>query len=167
MDRETNLNNQRRFIDAQKKQGLKRLVMWVKPEDVPALKLAAQQPHSLAKLKKQVEADVTAALKPRITKKVEQVLMQRTYRAMLAQKRAQARRSIAGANRPPNCIRFTKAPPAAQRVALKAAGWLYDPVAAVWHLPDDPATFAATERLLGGLDGFGVVGLVKDAGDPL
>jgi hypothetical protein len=166
VERKTNLSNQHRFVDAKKKQGLKRLVMWVRPEDVSALKLAAQQPHSLAKLRKQVEADVTANLKPQIINKVEGMLLKRTNRAMLAQKRAQARKSLAGSNRPPNCVRFTIRPPAAQRAALKDGGWLYDPVAAVWHLPDDPATFGATERLLDSMEALGVERLVNDVDTP-
>ncbi len=71
---------------------------------------------------------------------------------MLAQKRAQARRQHAGSNRPPEMIRFRARPPAAVRNRLKASGWWYDPVAAVWHLPDEPEAWPATERLLDKLD---------------
>ena len=30
----------------------------------------------------------------------------------------------------------------------KSSGWLYDPVACVWHLPDDPKKWLDTVRLL-------------------
>ena len=42
------------------------------------------------------------------------------------------------------------------RNRLKFAGWLYDPVAAVWHLPDDPARWPKTVRLLDELEKYGI-----------
>ncbi len=70
-------------------------------------------------------------------------LRQKTERAMLVQKRAQAR------------------PPATVRNRLKAAGWLYDPVAAVWHLPTDPEEWAAARRLLDELEQYDIQRLAQ------
>ncbi len=161
MNGETSRENQRRFALAQKAKGLKRVMLWVRPEDVEDLKLAARQPHSLAKLRTEVRADLVKSLEPAIKRRVQDELLRKTRRAMLIQKRSQALRALSGANRPPECIRFEKVPPAARRMALKDAGWLWDPVAAIWHLPDDPASYEATQRLLEGLEGFGVVRLAK------
>jgi hypothetical protein len=80
-----NRENQERFAQAQKELGLKRLMLWVRPEDADTLKLAAKQPHSLAALRKKVEAK----------------LRRRTERALLVQKRSQARKRLSGSNRPP------------------------------------------------------------------
>lgn len=55
--------------------------------------------------------------------------------------------------------------PAATRARLKAAGWLYDPVAALWHLPDDPALWEATERLLASLVPYPHIALAKPLPD--
>lgn len=139
-----NRENQRRFIATRKAQGLKRLVLWVAPEQVEDMRLVAKQPHALARLRRQIIED----LRPKIERQVRDELARKTRRAMLAQKRAQARRQQAGSNRPPEMIRFTQRPPAALRNRLKAAGWLYDPVAALWHLPDDPGLWDASEALL-------------------
>jgi len=59
-------------------------------------------------------------------------------RRHVAAKKAQVRRQEAGSNRPPDGVRFILKPTVAVRQRLKDAGWLYDPVAAIWHLPDDP-----------------------------
>ena len=89
--------------------------------------LAAKQPHALAKLKRAVQDE----LKPEIERQVRHQLTRTTRRAMLAQRRAQARRQAAGSNRPPERVKFTQRPPAA-----------------IWHLPDDPSHWEAVERLL-------------------
>ena len=95
-------------------------------------------------------------LKPEIERQVRYQLTRTTRRAMLAQRRAQARRQAAGSNRPPERVRFTQRPPAALRDRLKASGALYDPVAAIWHLPDDPSHWEAVERLLVQFEPYGV-----------
>jgi hypothetical protein len=162
MDQKTNNRlNQQRFAQAQKDLGLKRMMLWVRPEDAEALKLAAKQPHSLALLRRKVEAELLRKLRPILRKKVEAKLLRKTERALLVQKRSQARRRPSGANRPPECIRFTTYPPVAVRSRLKAAEWLYDPVAAVWHLPEDPQLYEASEALLRDLEKYGIEKLEK------
>ena len=148
MDTKTNRENQKRFTEAQKAKGLKRVVLWARPEDVDDLKLAARQPHSLSKLKKRVEKD----LLPKVEASVKAALRRRTQRAMLVQARSEARRQPAGANRPPSTVRFQVKPSEAVRAALRASGWRWDPVAAVWHLPDDPALYEASTALLRDLE---------------
>lgn len=158
MDREKNLENQHRFVEAKKAQGLKRVILWARPEDEEALRLAARQPHALAKLRKRVEKELERELRTEVAAK----LRRRTERALLAQARAEARTQPAGANRPPTAIRCEARPPAALRGRLRAAGWLYDPVAAVWYLPDDPSLWSASERLLGDLEPYGILRLALD-----
>ena len=126
-----NRENQERFAQAQKELGLKRLMLWVRPEDADILKLAAKQPHSLAALRKKIEAELERELRPIVKQKVEAKLRRRTERALLVQKRSQARKRLSGSNKPPECIRFNRIPPAALRGRLKAAEWLYDPVAVI------------------------------------
>ena len=159
-----NRENQERFAQAQKELGLKRLMLWVRPEDADTLKLAAKQPHSLAALRKKIEAELERELRPIVKKKVEAKLRRRTERALLVQKRSQARKRLSGSNRPPECIRFNRIPPAALRGRLKASGWLYDPVAVIWHLPNDPSLYEASEALLRDLEAYDIEKL--DRPDP-
>ena len=144
--------HQRKFIAAKKAAGLERLILWVRPEDKESLKMISQQPHALARYRAKVERD----LRPKIERKISARLERRTMRAMLVQRRAQARRMLAASNRPPELIRFLTRPPAISRNRLKSSGWLYDPVACVWHLPDDPEKWPETERLLDELEQYGI-----------
>jgi hypothetical protein len=76
MDQKTNNRlNQQRFAQAQKDQGLKRMMLWVRPEDAEALKLAAKQPHSLALLRRKVDAELLRKLRQILTKKVDAKLL--------------------------------------------------------------------------------------------
>ena len=51
----TNLQNQHKFVAKKKEQGLKRVILWVRPEDVESLKEIALQPHTIAKRKAEIE----------------------------------------------------------------------------------------------------------------
>jgi hypothetical protein len=148
MDTKTNTENQKRFVDAKKDQGLKRVILWARPEDVDALKTIARQPHSIAKLRNKVERELIKTMQPKIREKVAEQLTKKTRRAMLIQKRAAALRQPASSNAPPETIRFGSKPEARIRDKLKSGGWLYDPVAAVWHLPTDPAHWPEVQQLL-------------------
>ena len=152
--------HQRKFVAAKKAAGLERLNLWVRPEDKESLKMISQQPHAMVRYRAKVERDLRAKierdLRPKIEREISARLKRRTMRAMLVQRRAQARRTLAASNRPPELIRFLTRPPAKIRNRLKSSGWLYDPVAAVWHLPDDPAQWPETERLLDELEQYGI-----------
>ena len=160
-DKIRNRVNQQRFAQAQKEMGLKRLMLWVRPEDADTLKLAAKQPHSLAALRKKIEVELERELRPIVKKKVEAKLRRRTERALLVQKRSQARKRLSGSNKPPECVRFNRIPPAALRDRLRAAEWLYDPVAVIWHLPDDPGAYGTSEALLRDLEAYDIEKLDK------
>ena len=114
--------------------------------------MISQQPHAMARLAARIERE----LRPKIESKISGRLERRTMRAMLVQRRAQARRTLAASNRPPELVRFLTRPPAKIRNQLKSSGWLYDPVASVWHLPDDPAQWPEIERLLDELEQYGI-----------
>jgi hypothetical protein len=159
MDSIKNTENQKRFVKAKKAQGLKRVILWARPEDVDALKTIARQPHAITKLSKIVEAELLRELRPKITERVKGELLRKTRRSLLVQKRAIAQRQTAGSNAPPEAIRFSKRPPRAIRNALKAGGWLFDPVAVVWHLPNDPASWPEVQQLLDHLEEFGIIKL--------
>ena len=159
MSRQENREKQRKHVAAKKAQGLKRVVLWVRPEDAEAHKIAAEQPQALNRIRKTVEARIERETWARVAARLDR----RTERALLAQRRAQARRLQAGSNRPPEKIRFKSRPPGKIRNRLKASGWLYDPVAAVWHLPEDPETWPASQRLLDELDAYDIEHLA----DPL
>lgn len=148
---------QRDYIAAQKAKGLKRTVLWLQPEDVNLFQTAARQPHALGKLRRRIRAEI----EPDIRKKVEADLTRKTQRAILAQKRAQVRRQQAGSNRPPELIRFAKRPPGTVRNRLKKFRWVYDLGRAVWILPDDPASWPDTERLLKELEGYEIERLIE------
>ena len=162
MEKTKNLENQKRFVEAKKNAGLKRVVLWARPEDVDALKTIARQPHAIAKLAKKVERE----LRPVIEQKIAGQLEAKTRRAMLTQKRAAAQRHPASSNSPPALIRFAFRPPAAVRDKIKAAGWLYDPVAAVWHLPEDPKQWPTVQGLLDELAPYGVTPLANPQDQP-
>ena len=113
---------QKKFIAKQQAAGLKRVIQWARPEDIDDLKLAAQQPHSLAKLRAQIETDIRAELEPKIRVKVAAELKRKTERAMLVQKRKAARLQPADSNAPPERLRFKARPPGSIRKARKRAG---------------------------------------------
>ena len=157
----TSAEKQRRFVAAKRAAGLKRLVLWVQPEDVEAVRFVARQPHALARYRVKVERDLRSKIERRlrqygIERKISARLDRKTTQAMQRQRRAHARRMLAASNRPPELIRFLTKPPGVVRNDLKLAGWVYDPVAAVWHLPDHPADWLRTERLLIELQPYGI-----------
>ena len=165
MDKKKNTENQKRFIEAKKSEGLARVILWARPEDIESLKMIAQQPHSIAKLRKKVEAETVRKIGPKIRAQVKAELLRKTRRAMLIQKRAIAQRQKAGSNTPPEAIRFSRRPPATIRNTLKSEGWLFDPVAVVWHLPNDPSKWPEVQRLLDRLEEFGIIKLtIPDKG---
>ena len=152
--------HQRKFIAAKKAAGLERLNLWVRPEDKENLKMISQQPHAMVRYRAKVERDLRSKferdLGPKIKREVSARLERKTTRAMLVQRRAQARRTLAASDHPPELIRFLTRPSAISRNRLKSSGWLYDPVAAVWHRPDDPAQWPRTVRLLIELEKYGI-----------
>ena len=165
MDKKKNTENQKRFIEAKRSEGLTRVILWARPEDIESLKMIAQQPHSIAKLRKQVEAETVRRIGPKIREQVKAELLRKTRRALLIQSRAYAQRQKVGSNTPPEAIRFTRRPPPAIRNTLKSGGWLFDPVAVVWHLPNDPSKWQEVQQLLDRLEEFGITKLtIPDEG---
>ena len=160
----TSAEKQRRFVAAKRRAGLKRLVLWVRPEDVEAVRLVARQPHVVARYRVKVERDLRSEferdLGPEIERDVTARLDRKTTHAMQRQRRAIAQRMLEASNRRPELIRFRNKPPSVKRNDLKLEGWVYDPVAAVWHLPDHPADWWRTERLLDELKIYGIERLV-------
>ena len=126
VSKEVNLERQNRYVDRQKAQGMKRLILWVPEEDAEKIKLCTRQPHALAQLRKEIEAEVRATLAKKIERQVYTRIAKKVERSILVQRRSQARREAVKQNSPPDCVRFAKRPPAAQRQALKDAGWVYD-----------------------------------------
>lgn len=161
MEPETKHEAQRRFIAKKKEEGLKRLVLWVRPEDAETVKLVAQQPHALAQARREISEQIKRELKPKVEAQVGKALRRKTERAMLAQKRKAARIHLATSNAPPELIRFEFRPPATVRNRLKSAGWLYDPVAAVWHVPENPNNWPEVEKLLAELEPYSITKLQK------
>ena len=151
---------QRKFLAGKEAAGLQRLILWVLPEDKERLKLMSQQPHAMArqhaKIKRNMRSKFEKDFGPKIEREVSARLERKTTRAMLVQRRAQARRTLAASDHPPELIRFLTRPPAISRNRLKSSGWLYDPVAAVWHRPEDPAQWPAAVRLLIELEKYGI-----------
>ena len=50
----------RRFMARMRERGLKRIQLWVRPEDVPKIREAARQPAALARLRKEVWEELKA-----------------------------------------------------------------------------------------------------------
>lgn len=148
ISKKVNLERQNRYVDRQKAKGMKRLILWVPEEEAEEIKLCTRQPHALAKLRKEVEAEVIATLTKKIERQVYTRIAKKVERSILAQRRSQARRVEVKKNSPPDCIRFAKRPPATRRQALKDAGWVYDIADAIWHLPTDPIGYSKSNALI-------------------
>ena len=73
----TNLQNQHTFVAKKKAQGLKRVILWVRPEDVESLKEIALQPHAIAKRKAEIETELKRTLEPDIKSSVKAELRRR------------------------------------------------------------------------------------------
>ncbi|MXX87994.1 MAG: DUF3018 family protein [Boseongicola sp. SB0677_bin_26] len=56
----------RRFMARMRERGLKRIQLWVRPEDVPRIQEAARQPAALARLRKEVREEVEEDVKAEI-----------------------------------------------------------------------------------------------------
>lgn len=63
----------RDFWARQKAKGLKRIQLWARPEDVEALREASRQPDALARLRKEVRAEVTAEIAEETGRDMERV----------------------------------------------------------------------------------------------
>lgn len=62
---------QRRFLSRKKELGLKRVQLWVRPEDVAALRVAARQPGELASLREEAEARLISEISGRLEARLE------------------------------------------------------------------------------------------------
>ena len=144
--------NQNNFIARRKAEGLERLVLWVKPEHKEAFKLLSRQPHAISRHLAAFEREFKREVAPKVKERIENQLARKTRRAMIVQKRAQARRLQAGSNQRPEMVRFKYTPPGAFRNRLKEAGWIYDPIRVVWMLPDDSETWHITQKLINEAD---------------
>ncbi len=140
-DRETNREHQRRFLDRQRAQGLRRLTLQVPPEHVAAHRAAAAgRPQELTPLREHVEDTVRSYVIERLG---------RWHRRNLVRAaRAEALRHPAGSNAPPARVRFGRIPPEEFRLKLREAGWWYDWIAFTWHPPEDPGRWSVTEALI-------------------
>ena len=159
MSKTNSYENQKRFLQAKKDQGLKRVILWARPEDVDSLKTIARQPHAIAKLRKKVEGELTRKLKSELEPAIRNQLRRKTLRAFLLEKRKTSRQHPHTSNSPPPLIRFNHRPPKEVREKVRAAGGIYDPVACVWHLPSDPSEWSAVQKLLDELDEYSVTPL--------
>ena len=75
--KKTPLQNQQKFLAKKKEQGLKRVNLWVRPEDVESLKEIALQPHAIAKRKAEIETELKRTLEPDIKSSVKAELRRR------------------------------------------------------------------------------------------
>ena len=75
--KKTPLQNQQKFLAKKKEQGLKRVNLWVRPEDVESLKEIALQPHAIAKRKREIETELNRTLEPDIKSSVKAELSRR------------------------------------------------------------------------------------------
>ena len=65
------------LLQRKKKKGLKKVIFWVRPEDVESLKEIALQPHTIAKLKREIETELNRTLEPDIKSSVKAELSRR------------------------------------------------------------------------------------------
>lgn len=141
-----------RFQERMAAQGRRRVELWIRADQVAEFQEAARTGHGLARLRREALADV----RREVRKSCAAELRRRTRKALLVQARKEARAVPAGANAPPSRVRFGVRPPMLVRWALRELGWRYDPVAAVWIVPqDDPATWDRSLRVLGELERMG------------
>ena len=138
-----------RFVARMKAEGRRQLRLRVPDEHVAAHRaVAAGRPRELERLRGCVEA--------KARQHVLHWLDRWNQAALRRAVRAEALRHLAGSNAPPARIRFGTIPPEALRERLRAAGWWYDWIAAVWTLPDDPARWPATDALVAEAEAAGI-----------
>ena len=65
------------LLQRKKKKGLKKVIFWVRPEDVESLKEIALQPHTIAKRKREIETELNRTLEPEIKSSVKAELSRR------------------------------------------------------------------------------------------
>ena len=147
--RAANRRHQRSFLARRRVRGLRRLTLRVPPGHVAAHRAAAAgRPRELERLRDRVEAEVRGHVLHRLDRWNRMALRRAA--------RAEARMHPAGSNAPPARVRFGHRPAEGFRKRLREAGWWYDWIAAVWHLPEDPARWAAAEALAAEAEAAGV-----------
>ena len=104
ISKKVNLERQNRNVDRQKAKGMKRLILWVPEKESEEIKLCTRQPHALAKLRKEVEAEVITTLTKKIERQVYTRIAKKVERSILAQRRSQARREEVKKNSPPRAL---------------------------------------------------------------
>ena len=68
----------RRFKARKRAEGLKRIQLWVREEDVEALQAAARQPFALARLREEVEAELRAEVWESLEERLKRVRAEAT-----------------------------------------------------------------------------------------
>lgn len=136
---------------AKERNGLKRIEVWVRPEDVAALREAARSPHALSRLRKKVRAEVRAELDVEAMR----VLRRKARRDVLRQIRRDVQRVAAGSNAMPMFVKVTPPPPPVVVRLMRRSRMTFDPVRAIWSVPHDLDAQAAAVQIVGELDRFG------------
>ena len=138
-----------RFVVRMKAEGRRQVRLRVPDEHVAAHRAAAAgRPQELERLRSHVEA--------KCREHVLHWLDRWNHMALRRAARAEVLRHPAGSNAPPARIRFGTIPPEGFRERLRAAGWWYDWIAAVWNLPDDPVRWPATDALVKEAEAAGI-----------
>lgn len=150
----TLIERQRKYWEAQREKGFKRVVMWVPQEQVNDLKLIAKTPHAIAKAKQQIITEITKKLEAseQIKMEVKRKVFAKTRRAFLAQARAHLDRQVRKDNAPPARITFETRPPQLAAIMLKEAFFYYDPVSQCWFRPTNPKNWNKAWQVLSELN---------------
>lgn len=123
---------QRRYRERQKERGLKQVLLWVKPEDVDLIKEAAESPHMMARLRKEVRAKVEKDIRSREWR----TLHRKQRRDLLRQARRTVQLIKGGDNEwSPMGVRISPRPTEHLVTMMRRNMWTWDPVIAVWRLP--------------------------------
>lgn len=123
---------QKRYREAQKAKGLKQVLLWARPEDIPLLKEAAESPHALARLRKEVRAKVEKEVRGREARNIRR----KQHRDLLRQARRTVQVIRGGDNESTAIgVRISPRPTEHLKTLMRRNMWTWDPVIAVWRLP--------------------------------
>ena len=148
---------QKRYREAQKAKGLKQVLLWARPEDIPLLKEAARSPHALARMQREVRASVVEEVERDVRQREIVKIRKRQERDLLAQARKSVKRLKEGSNVSPSALKIRPEPTEHEKTLMRRALWFYDPVIAMWRLPWQHERYASSLAICRELERSGYV----------
>lgn len=149
---------QKRYREAQKAKGLKQVLLWARPEDIPLLKEAARSPHALARMQREVRASVVEEVSRDVRKREIVNLRKKQRRDLLAQARCTVKLLRGGDNEAsPIGVKIRPEPTEHLKTLMRRNLWTYDPIIALWRMPWMHERYASSMAMCRELERSGYV----------